>query len=66
MKALQAVEECGHTDWYGWSVENWGTKWNSYDFCLVSQDPDKLVIRFDTAWSVPMPIFQKLLELHPG
>lgn len=65
MQALKAIEECGHTDWYGWSVENWGTKWNAYEFELVDQEPDKLVIRFQTAWSVPVPVLQRLVELHP-
>lgn len=25
-RAIKALEECGHIGWYGWSVQNWGTK----------------------------------------
>ena len=42
----------GHTTWYDWSCENWGTKWNSYDNEQVDAD----TILFSTAWSNPEPI----------
>lgn len=45
--------------WYEWSVENWGTKWNSCDSELV----DDNILRFNTAWDRPEPVFDMLLDL---
>jgi hypothetical protein len=52
----------GHADWYSWSIENWGTKWNAYS---VWVDEDDECITFDTAWSTPHPIFAALSRLLP-
>ena len=58
-------------NWRAWRCEHWGTKWNSYDF-LWRRGPDDLVhlpgltLQFDTAWSPPIPIFKKLVELWPA
>ena len=43
--------------WYHWKWENWGTKWNSYDFELDDESDSKLQVRFLTAWSPPHEIF---------
>ncbi|MFA5299689.1 MAG: hypothetical protein WC389_16010 [Lutibacter sp.] len=49
------VMNYGHKTWYEWSIENWGTKWNSSDCKKVNEN----TFEFDTAWSgVP-----KLIEL---
>ena len=58
--ALDNLEKYGHQDWYSWSIANWGTKWNAYS---VSDDGD--TITFDTAWSTPLPVIQKLSEMFP-
>jgi hypothetical protein len=50
----------GADNWYDWTCNNWGTKWNAYE---VYVDGDE--ISFDTAWSTPEPIFRKLSEQHP-
>lgn len=42
-------------DWYEWSIENWGTKWNGGD-TVVDSD----IIEFQTAWSTPVPVFVEL------
>ncbi len=52
----------GVPDWYSWSNENWGTKWNA----LVPEAPvDKSAIHFLSAWSPPVPVLQKLSEQYP-
>jgi len=51
---------------YAWSLVNWGTRSPAYDFSWVSQAPDRLDFRFDTAWSMPMPIFDKLASEFPA
>lgn len=54
----------GCKTWYEWSVNNWGTKWNASDSYLEEEDGD-LVYHFNTAWSFPEPIMEKLLEKYP-
>jgi hypothetical protein len=64
-KALEAFNKYGHISWYGWSIENWGTKWNSYGFCMNDQKDDRVEFEFDTAWSFPEPIFTALSKEFP-
>ncbi len=54
--------EYGFTTWYGWCNHNWGTKWNAMDTKILDED----TIEFDTAWSNPDPIMEKLGEMYPG
>ena len=54
--------EYGFTTWYGWRNHNWGTKWNACDTEILDKD----TIVFDTAWSNPDPIMEKLGEMYPG
>ncbi len=51
-------------DWYKWSINNWGTKWNA---CNCSWNPPVEdepygILTFDTAWSLALPIFVRLHE----
>lgn len=59
-------EQCareGIPNWYDWQVENWGTKWNAYDQnCNFDAKYGVLDIKFDTAWSPPVPIIEALRE----
>lgn len=62
----QAVlDKLTHTDWYSWSIHNWGTKWNSYSYSLISSVPERFEFLFDTAWSPPEPIFHRLADEFP-
>ncbi|WP_052350580.1 hypothetical protein [Paenibacillus gorillae] len=46
--------------WYRWSNHNWGTKWNAYEISI-----NENVIKFDTAWASPIPIFKALSKQFP-
>lgn len=46
--------------WYEWNVANWGTKWNAYDSEVTVG-----VVKFDTAWSHPIPVIDALSKVHP-
>jgi hypothetical protein len=58
--AISNIENYGSKDWYDWSVNNWGTKWNASDSYV-----DGNTLHFQTAWSVPEPVLIKLSELFP-
>lgn len=61
-KVFNNIRKYGVPDWYDWSVEHWGTKWNA---CNTYIDSDKRTITFDTAWSPAYPIIEKLAEKYP-
>ena len=54
---------------YEWCWENWGTKWNFCDTTIIDdhelEGVRTVVYRFDTAWSPPLPIVDKMSELFP-
>jgi hypothetical protein len=70
------LREYGAVDWYGWSTENYGTKWGAYTHThyelrfLKPYAPEgeeaevygRVDLRFETAWSQPTPIFEKIKE----
>lgn len=51
----------GATTWYDWCCNNWGTKWNAYELEIIDDD----TIMFQTAWSSPEPVIEKLAEMYP-
>lgn len=55
----------GARSWYDWCWENWGTKWNACDVFMDYRGGDYCTIEFDTAWSSPTPIFEKMHEMYP-
>lgn len=55
---LEENDNCDN--WYDWNVHHWGTKWNSSETCVVN---DKEV-EFETAWSMPEPIFREISKKY--
>lgn len=55
------VIKYGYANWYDWSIDNWGTKWNAYSF--GNSGPDTLT--FCTAWSNIKPVMTRLSEMYP-
>lgn len=51
--------------WYGWNVNNWGTKWNAYDYSVGATNGDLAYAEFDTAWSHPEKVVYTLAEKFP-
>ena len=49
--------------WYSWRLEHWGTKWDIYNATCERMDENTLVLSFDTAWSPPIPVFDKLVDM---
>ena len=48
-------------DWYGWSIREWGTKWNAYDQSLEGN-----TITFLTAWSGVPELLQQVAAQYPN
>lgn len=57
------IEKYGCDNWYDWSIEHWGTKWNAYDCEGV---PEEGVLTFGTAWNPPEKVIEKLFEKYPN
>ena len=51
--------------WYMWCVNNWGTKWDACDKSVEYEDSEILALTFNTAWSPPEGIVEKLREKYP-
>lgn len=64
--AVAAFEETGFYDWYEWCCARWGTKWGAYSVEPRERAIGKLVFKFETAWSFPTPIFERLAKLYPS
>jgi hypothetical protein len=60
---LEKARKSKEIDAEGWYYSNWGTKWNSYEFRLLSEDP--LEFAFDTGWRFPDRIFEALAREFP-
>ena len=54
----------GADNWYDWSTENWGTKWDASEPYL-QDDGWMLRYEFDTAWCPPEPIHAFLVDKFP-
>jgi len=49
--------------WYDWRLDNWGTKWDVYETHCTRIDANTLNLNFYTAWSPPIPIYDKLVDM---
>ena len=54
------IRKKGMVTWYDFNLRNWGTKWNSYNVIVYDK-----TVEFDTAWSMPHPVFLSLSEQFP-
>lgn len=49
--------------WYEWRLENWGTKWSLNEMSYEEYvNGDGASMYFDTAWSPPQGIYEKLVD----
>lgn len=54
-------------DWYKTNVDLWGVKWDVCNSADVQVAPGDCfaTIRFESAWSIPTPAFEAIVEQHP-
>lgn len=59
------IDQYAQADWYGWSIEHWGTKWNAYEVVAGKIDDREAVVHFETAWAPPLPVLDALAARFP-
>lgn len=62
--ARDNLAKYGYTDWYYWSVDNWGTKWDCYEVSADCHDTE-IILTFQTAWAAPKPIYAAIARENP-
>ena len=55
----------GYEDWYEWSINEWGTKWDACSSYVDDEDDNEICITFETAWSPPLEWMQKASAKYP-
>jgi hypothetical protein len=53
-------------NWYNFNNREWGTKWDACEAELLEEDETSLHYKFDTAWSPPTPVIEKLAQQNPN
>ena len=66
----EMIKKYGHSDWYGWATDNWGTKWDINEFYGVdrqeiSDDESTISFAFSSAWAPPTGAYQEFVDKHP-
>lgn len=64
----ELIANYGAANWYDWSVQNYGTKWDtSVRRILPAENEEEgyVIILFDTAWSPPEAWLQHVMDEHP-
>ena len=63
----EEMKKYGSNNWYDWNIANWGTKWNSYGYDDAEENnlAGENIITFNTAWSAPHPVVEKLSKMFP-
>lgn len=56
---IEITDDRNWFDWYTWRVHYWGTKWGAYD-AYTEIGKSYIIFVFNTAWSYPEPIIDKL------
>lgn len=63
------MKEYGVSNWYDWSVLNWGTKWDCYDVrewsIAVADTEMTATIYYETAWSPATQVWLTVSQQYP-
>ena len=55
----------GQRNWYDWSLENWGVKWNAYYTQIEHDDDGGMVFNFCSPWGWPQSVYEKMVKMFP-
>lgn len=61
-KEKEMCRKEGRPNWYDWNIDNWGTKWDGYNF----KKEDDNTFTFETAWSSVPRIIEKMSRQFPN
>ena len=65
-KHTALLKKYAHADWYNWSIENWGCKWNNgNDIAIEDEEEGYIRYSFETPWGPPQGIYHALKEQYP-
>ena len=64
-KIEELKQKYGHTDWYDWRVDEWGTKWDAADTYVLDDEDEFLSIQYNTAWSPNMEWVKTIAKQFP-
>lgn len=65
VNAIKGNREIDYTDWYTWSIANWGTKWDvSPRFC--ERIDNALELSYDTAWAPALHVWEQVSKEFPS
>jgi hypothetical protein len=66
LKNQQAFIATGYHDWYSWSCDNWGVKWDASALRVKElHDFNTVIYTFDSPWSCPEHFVIELSKLYP-
>jgi len=66
------VDRYGHTSWYGWSIANWGCKWDAIKGCVIRNEVSPkgrtktATISFSTPWGPPTQVIHEIIVRNPS
>ena len=63
-KKQENMAKYGYTDWYGWCVDNWGTKWTP-DLDFERHDDTSIWFHGQSAWSPPEELMRYISDNYP-
>ena len=64
LKNQQAFIDTGYSNWYSWSLDHWGVKWDAVR-PTVKFDLLTITFSFDTPWGCPEHFVRELSKLYP-
>lgn len=62
----ELIDKYGANNWYDWAIENWGTKWGSYDSHIEKKGKTYIKYFFLSAWNPPTNALIKISENYPN
>lgn len=63
---MDDMDDTKGRNWYVWCRENWGTKWNAYEFEVQCESDSSIQMVFQSAWNCPLPVIEEMARLFPN